>query len=421
MAGKLAPPLPQPLLPFFLKPSARLRRPRRRQEGGRFRLTVPLGELLGVDLTPQIQVEARSAPSAGSVTLLGTRAALGSPEIDSSFRLYLVAVLSQQGGAGPGPAVTAATAAAGASGSGGEPAAGAAAAPPPAAGAGGGGPLARLRRRHLPGRPVARLRKLVARARGVRGRPPPDSAEWEAWAAGHLPSLSFSEDEVLWEPPAEAASQSGGGSSSSSGGGSSSLLGPEEQGEPGQRQQQAGWPEPAGAAVHNGVRRAAPQPAAAGAAAASLEASGRMTGQPAAGSSNSSSTGSGSGSEELAADEWPAESGQLYFNGEGPEAGSYPAGGSTSGGSAAAALPSSAAERQHNEQQQQQQDEEGEGEGPQRQPQLRCQVSVRVAVRVPPFIRAVPNWLLGYSGGFALLGWLRLLLRSSWSPEAAPD
>ena len=74
--------------------------------------------MLGVDICPQVSIEARPDPLSGQVTLIGTRAVLGSPGLDEMFKLKLVAVM-------------------------------------------------RCRRndRHLPGRPVQRLRQWAARRR----------------------------------------------------------------------------------------------------------------------------------------------------------------------------------------------------------------------------------------------------------------
>ena len=98
-----------------------------------FRLSVPLHEVIGIDLSPSISVAAHPDPEEGSVTLIGSRAALGSPSLDESFKVNLVAVLRQPSRS-----------------------------------------RARWRRNipnisapdHLPGRPVYRLRRWAARARG---------------------------------------------------------------------------------------------------------------------------------------------------------------------------------------------------------------------------------------------------------------
>jgi hypothetical protein len=135
---------------------------------------------LGLDLTPEIHIEATTNREAGTVTLVGTRAALGQPDLDSAFRLQLVAVLSQR-------EVSGRAFDSGSSGDGGGEA---------GSSGGKGGPFSRLRLRRprqLPGRPVYRLRKLVARARG-RDFPPPTSGAWDAYAATHLPSFSSVDD-----------------------------------------------------------------------------------------------------------------------------------------------------------------------------------------------------------------------------------
>lgn len=90
-----------------------------------FRLSIPLKDMLGVDLMPELSIEAHPDPSRGQVTLVGSRAILGSPGLDEMFKLNLVAVLGSK----------------------------------------------RRRRRpglpdHLPGRPVDRLKQWAAKARG---------------------------------------------------------------------------------------------------------------------------------------------------------------------------------------------------------------------------------------------------------------
>ena len=84
-----------------------------------FRVSVPLKDMLGVDICPQVSIEARPDPLNSQVTLIGSRAVLGSPGLDDMFKLKLVAVM-------------------------------------------------RCRRndRHLPGRPVQRLRQWAAKRRG---------------------------------------------------------------------------------------------------------------------------------------------------------------------------------------------------------------------------------------------------------------
>lgn len=58
-----------------------------------FRLSVPLKDLLNVDLRPELSISAHPDPANGRVSLVGSRAALGSPSVDGSFKLRLVAVL----------------------------------------------------------------------------------------------------------------------------------------------------------------------------------------------------------------------------------------------------------------------------------------------------------------------------------------
>eukprot|EP00887_Chlorella_sp_A99_P008046 scaffold12.g8046.t1 len=118
-----------------------------RGEGGAFRVTIPLRDLVGIELQPTIEVVAHPEPGTSrAVTLVGTKAALGSPAVDEAFRLTMVAVVSDH------------------------------------------------RRRlphlprppdHLPGRPVYRLRRWAARMRG-RAWPP---AEQEPPAEGRAAAL----------------------------------------------------------------------------------------------------------------------------------------------------------------------------------------------------------------------------------------
>lgn len=54
-----------------------------REEGGAFRFSIPLSELVGVDLCPTVLITVHSDRAARRVTLVGTRAALGSPEVDA--------------------------------------------------------------------------------------------------------------------------------------------------------------------------------------------------------------------------------------------------------------------------------------------------------------------------------------------------
>ena len=58
-----------------------------------FRVSIPLQDMLGVDLCPEVSITAHPDPSLGQVTLIGSRAALGSPGFDELFQLNLVAVL----------------------------------------------------------------------------------------------------------------------------------------------------------------------------------------------------------------------------------------------------------------------------------------------------------------------------------------
>lgn len=99
-----------------------------------FRLTIPLQDVIGVDLTPSISIAAHPDPDNGTVTFVGSDASIGSESLDEAFKVNLVAVLCR--------------------------------------------PAARKRNRwrrtlprisapdHLPGRPIYRLRRWAARARG---------------------------------------------------------------------------------------------------------------------------------------------------------------------------------------------------------------------------------------------------------------
>jgi hypothetical protein len=64
--------------------------------GNAFRVSVPLEEMLGIELRPQLSITARPDREAGNVTLVGSKAGLGSPEFDQAFKLNLVAVLSRR-------------------------------------------------------------------------------------------------------------------------------------------------------------------------------------------------------------------------------------------------------------------------------------------------------------------------------------
>ncbi len=84
-----------------------------------FRVIIPLQDMLGVDICPQVSIEARPDPLNSQVTLVGTKAVLGSPGLDERFNLKLVAVMR-----------------------------------------------CRRKDRHLPGRPVQRLKQWAAKRRG---------------------------------------------------------------------------------------------------------------------------------------------------------------------------------------------------------------------------------------------------------------
>ncbi|KAI8100554.1 hypothetical protein M9434_004946 [Picochlorum sp. BPE23] len=92
-----------------------------------FTVKVPLSELVGVDLTPTLSIVAKPHSGQGKVTFVGSRASLGSPGLDESFRLNVVAVLQSQGRRRRIPRI-----------------------PTPD---------------HIPGRPVSRLQKWAANAR----------------------------------------------------------------------------------------------------------------------------------------------------------------------------------------------------------------------------------------------------------------
>lgn len=61
-----------------------------------FLFRVPLQDLVGVEMCPEIQIRVDIDPENGQVTLTGDRALLGAPDIDSSFKLNVVAVLKER-------------------------------------------------------------------------------------------------------------------------------------------------------------------------------------------------------------------------------------------------------------------------------------------------------------------------------------
>ncbi|GAB4823478.1 hypothetical protein N2152v2_010524 [Parachlorella kessleri] len=361
-----------------------------RQEGGTFKLTIPLWDLLGVDLTPEIHVQAGRDKQTGNVTLVGTQAALGRPELDSSFRLQLVAVLSQLGPSrAQQPIAEAAWAAAGAReglGSAGASLEGRAdsrAGQPGGPGIRGGGPLSRLRRirrpQHLPGRPVYRLRKLVARARGGQVAPPGSEGAWDAYSLPPLPPFPPLDDNE-WAPASGMAAvgstvadgadwatdglaEQGQGDSSSSSG---SISWPQRQAD----EDDAAWLSEAWNAelpvVRNGASRTPPQQAVRLAGGAS--SSGETAAQQSRSTGSSAAAEAGSFSR-VAARSWDGSSVELGAAGA-PAVTLSPV-----------ATPASVTAAQ-----------------------LGCRVSVRIALKVPPPARVVPNALLGTAG--------RLLLRA---------
>lgn len=59
-----------------------------------FQLIVPLRDVIGVDLVPQLTIHASPDAQGGKVTLIGKKAALGSPALDGKFKLHIIAELS---------------------------------------------------------------------------------------------------------------------------------------------------------------------------------------------------------------------------------------------------------------------------------------------------------------------------------------
>jgi hypothetical protein len=63
-------------------------------KGDIFVIRIPLRDIVGVNMTPSLSVLSQSYPrDTGTVTLIGSKASLGSPGLDESFRLNVVAKL----------------------------------------------------------------------------------------------------------------------------------------------------------------------------------------------------------------------------------------------------------------------------------------------------------------------------------------
>ncbi|PRW58005.1 kinase [Chlorella sorokiniana] len=306
-----------------------------REEGSLFRFSVPLQDLVGVDLQPEIYFSVLAEPEEARVTLSGARAALGSPEIDAAFRLNVTAVVSQ-----------------------------------------------RQRRRlpampdHLPGRPVMRLRRWAAAARG-RAWPPPEGASGAAAAAAAAAAAGA----------AAAAEQQG----NSNGSASSSEAGPEA------AQAAAAADDDSSAVPFPGQHvyishdendsdeydEADGELAAADLAAADL---GEMSASW-YGSSNGSGSSSGTN----------GSSGSSSGSGSGSSSGANGSSGSGSGsGTAVLSTQQTAVDAAG----QQVQVQAGGQAGP--RALLHCRTRVTMAVRVPGPLKVVPNALLGYAGSLLL-------------------
>lgn len=61
-----------------------------------FIIKIPLQDIVGVDLTPTISIVAHPQEEKGKVTFVGSKASLGSPGLDESFTLSVVAVLNSK-------------------------------------------------------------------------------------------------------------------------------------------------------------------------------------------------------------------------------------------------------------------------------------------------------------------------------------
>lgn len=246
------------------------------------------------------------------MTLSGARAALGSPEIDAAFRLNVTAVVSQ-----------------------------------------------RQRRRlpampdHLPGRPVMRLRRWAAAARGR-----------------------------TWPPPGGQAAASGGGAAEAA----AEAAGVDVQ--------QAGSSSSNGSASSSGNRSL---DAAAAAAAASDDSSAvPFPGQHVyiSHDENDSDEYDDAGGELAAADLAVVNLDAATSSASGYGSSSEASSGFSSASSAALPSQQTAAGAAG----QQQQAQAARQQGP--QALLHCRTRVTMAVRVPGPLKVVPNALLGYAGGF---------------------
>jgi len=64
------------------------------RKGDIFVIRIPLRDIIGVNMTPSLSVLSQSYPGeTGTVTLIGSKASLGSPGLDDSFKLNVVAKL----------------------------------------------------------------------------------------------------------------------------------------------------------------------------------------------------------------------------------------------------------------------------------------------------------------------------------------
>ncbi|KAL4858298.1 Protein NRT1/ PTR FAMILY 8.1 [Chlorella vulgaris] len=322
-----------------------------REEGGLFKFSLPLQDLVNVDMQPEIFISVLPEPQQRRVTLVGTRAALGSPEIDEAFKLNVSAAISQQ-----------------------------------------------QRRRlphlprppsHLPGRPVFRLRRWAAAARG-RTWPPPDAAGkagQPAAAPGAAAAAAAPRD------AGGATAYLNGGSSSSSSSSSNSF---------GSRSAGAG-------SVGEGAGELSVRQ---GDAAVTLAAAAAVDGAPFPEqhvyiSHDSNDDDEYADSELEAAELAVAELAVAELDSEiGTLAATSPAASSSIDRLDLAveadiqdAAPMSgigSIGRQQQQQQAQQQQAQG------RQASLHCRTQVTMAVRVPRALKVVPSALLGYAGSLLL-------------------
>ncbi|KAL4457371.1 hypothetical protein ABPG75_012236 [Micractinium tetrahymenae] len=292
-----------------------------REEGGMFRFSLPLQDLVNVDMQPEIYISVLTEAQQRRVTLAGTRAALGSPELDQTFKLNVTAVVSKR----------------------------------------------QLRRLpvpdHLPGRPVYRLRRWAAAARG-RTWP----AEGSIASGG---SRSGSSADQL-AAGAQLAGYSAGSTASSGGSGTNGAAA------------QVAAPEAAGAA-------------AVAAAAAAAAGSAPFPSEHVYISHDENDEDEYMGPAELAAAAEVAELAVAEL-----EAEEHPTGSMQTAGAAGSMAAGAASGSQHHAQQ-----PGGGGGGSERQGQgqqalLHCRAQVTMAVRVPKALKVVPNALLGYAGSLLL-------------------